>query len=104
MFDAFQQYLNKAASEYNFTRQFRAVQICQEFRSLSKTLLSPEASSQSFPKSYNGKTLTIGVTNSACAQQIAMRKHEIIEAINKKYGAKTVQNIKVEMSEGLPEA
>lgn len=104
MFDSFQKYLNKAAAEYNFTRQLQAVQICQEFRSLSKTLLSAEASAQAFPKSFDGKTLTVGVLNSASAQQVAIQKHQILEAINLKFGPRALQNIRVEMVDRLPEA
>jgi predicted nucleic acid-binding Zn ribbon protein len=98
MFDAFQKFLPKAAAEYNFSKQLQAVQICQEFRSLSSKIFPPEASTQAFPKSYDGRTLTIGVVNSAWAQQIAMQKQQILEAINKKYGPKTIQNIKIEMT------
>ncbi len=102
MFHEFQKFLPKAAAEYNFTKGLEAVKVCQEFRSLSKTLLSPEAQEQIFPKSYDGKTLTVGVLNSAASQQIAMQKHQILEAINKKYGSKTLQNIKIEMTDKLP--
>ncbi len=104
MFDAFQKFIPKAAAEYNFTRQLQAVKVCQEFRSLSKTMLPEEAAAQAFPKSYDGKTLTVGVLNSAWAQQIAMQKHQILEAINKKFGPKTLRNIKIEMTDKPPEA
>lgn len=103
MYQPFQKFLQKAAAEYNVTKQIKAAQICQEFRSLSKTLLPAEAADQAFPKSYDGKTLTIGVVNSAWAQQIAMQKHQFLEAINKKHGEKTLQNIKIELSEKVPE-
>jgi|GEM_PF-748042 len=102
MYDAFQKFIAKAAAEYGITKQLQAAKICHEFRSLSKTLLPADAEKQSFPKSYDGKTLTVGVLNSAWGQQIAMHKHEILEAINKKYGSKTLQNIKVEMTDHLP--
>lgn len=102
MFHEFQKFLPKAAAEYNFTRQLEAVKICQEFRSLSKNLLSPEAAGQTFPKSFDGKTLTVGVLNSACAQQVAMLKHRFLEGIHKKYGSKALQNIKIEMTDRLP--
>lgn len=102
MFHAFQKFLPKAAAEYNFTKQLEAVKICQEFRSLSKNLLPLEAAEQTFPKSFDGKTLTVGVLNSACAQQVAMLKHQILEGINKKYGSKALQNIKIEMTDKLP--
>ena len=102
MFHPFQKFLPKAAAEYNFTKQLKAVKICQEFRSLSKQLLPKEAESQTFPKSYDEGVLTVGVLNSACAQQIAMQKHQFQEAINQKYGSKTLQNIKIEMTDKLP--
>jgi len=103
MFDAFQKFIPKAAAEYNFTKQLEAVKVCQEFRSLSKTLLPEEAETQTFPKSYDGKTLTVGVLNSAWGQQIAMQKHTFLEAINKKFGSETLRNIKIEMTDKLPE-
>lgn len=91
MYDAFQKFLPKAAAEYNFTKQMKAAQVCQEFRSLSKT---PET----FPH-YDGKTLIVGVLNSAAAQELSQQKHEILAAINHKFGPKTLQNIKVRVSE-----
>ena len=103
MFDPFQKFLAKAAAEYNITRQLKAAQICQEFRSLSKTLLPAEANSQTFPKFFKEGTLTVGVANSAAAQQLTMQKHQILEALNKKFGSKTLQNIKVQVSEKPPE-
>ena len=102
MFHPFQKFLPKAAAEYDFTKQMQAIKVCQEFRSLSEKLLPKDAESQTFPKSYDGKTLTVGVLNSAWGQQISMQKHQFQEAINQKFGTKTLQNIKVEMTEKLP--
>lgn len=104
MFDAFQKFIPKAAAEYNVTKQLQAAHVCQEFRSLSKTIFPAEIADQAFPKSYDGKTLTVGVVNSAWAQQVAMQKHQILEAINKKFGPKTLLNVKIEMTEKSPEA
>jgi predicted nucleic acid-binding Zn ribbon protein len=103
MFHEFQKFLPKAAAEYNFTKQLQAVQVCQEFRTLSKKIFPPEASTQTFPVSYDGKTLTVGVLNSAWAQQIAMQKHQILEAINLKYGPQTLQNVRIEMTDHFPD-
>ena len=102
MYQPFQKFLPKAAAEYNFTKQLAAVKVCQEFRSLSKKLLPPQAETQTFPKSYEAGVLTVGVLNSSWGQQIAMQKHLILEAINQKYGPKTLQNIKIEMTDKLP--
>ena len=102
MYQPFQNYLNRAAAEYNFTRQIQAAQVCHEFRSLSKTLLPAAAADLTFPISYEWKNLTVGVMNSSCAQQIAMQKHQIIESINEKFGPETVKNIKVEITSHSP--
>lgn len=99
MFDAFQKFLPKAAAEYNFTKQMKAAEVCQEFRSLSKKLLSPEAQEQTFPRHYQDGTLTVGAINSAAAEQLSQQKHLLLEAINKKFGPKTLQKIKVQVSE-----
>jgi predicted nucleic acid-binding Zn ribbon protein len=98
MYQPFQNYLNRAAAEYNFTRQIQAAQVCHEFRSLSKTMLPAAAADSSFPISYEGKILTVGAMNSACAQSIAMQKYQIIESMNEKFGPETVKNIKVEIT------
>ena len=98
MYQPFQNYLNKAAAEYNITRQLQAAQVCHEFRSLSKTMLPAAAADSAFPISYEGKTLTVGAMNSACAQSVAMQKHQIIESINEKFGPETVKNLKVEIT------
>lgn len=99
MFDEFQKFLPKAAAHYNISKELKAAQVCQEFRSLSKTLLNEATREQTFARSYDGKTLTVGALNSAAAQQLAMQQHHILEAINHKFGPKTLQKIKVQVSE-----
>ena len=104
MYEPFQKFLLKAAASYNMTRQMEAAKICQEYRRVARSILPADAQVQTFPKSYDRKTLTVGVFDSAWAQQLAMQKHSILEAINRKYGADTVKNLKIEMSEKLSDA
>ena len=97
MFDAFQKFLPKAASQYGFTKQLQAVQICQEYRNLAPTLLPTGVLDETYPQSYQRQTLTIGVLNSTWANQVMMQKHRIIAAINKKFGPTTVKDLRITM-------
>lgn len=99
MFSSFQNFLPKAAAKYGFQKQFKAIEICQEYRRIAKGLLPEKSDEETFPKSYDHNTLTIGVINSSWAQQLMMQKHKIIEEINKKYGVNTVKNLKIQMAE-----
>ena len=99
MFDPFQNQILQAAGKYGFTQQFKAIQICQEYRNLAPTLLPKGALEQTRPKSYTKQTLVIGVQNSMWAEQLMMQKHRILEAINHKFGPGTVKNIRIEMVE-----
>lgn len=99
MFDSFQKYLPKAAAHYGIQKELKAMQICQEYRRIAQGLFPKQNTEETSPKSYNHNTLTIGVTSSAWAQQLMMQKHKILEEINKKYGATTLKDIKIEMVE-----
>jgi hypothetical protein len=104
MFDPIQKLLPKAAAQYNFSQQLQAIKICEEYRRIARKILPPEAAGQAFPKSYSRNTLTIGVLNSVLAHQVAIQKHLIMEEINGKYGMNTVKNLKIEMTEKLPDS
>ncbi len=93
MYTPFQKFLPKAAGKYNFTRQLKAIEICQEYRKIAPLLFSPTVLEHSFPKSYENHVLTIGVYDSLWAGQLAMQKHLIQAAINEKFGADAVSKI-----------
>ena len=63
------------------------------------TLFPKATEEQTFPKSYENNILTIGVYNSMSAQQITMKKHLLMESINKKFGPNTVKKISISMCE-----
>lgn len=99
MFEPLQNFLPKAAQEYKFTRQFKAIQICQEYRNIIEKIFSKEALKQTIPKAYQNQILTINVYNSVWAQQITMHKHRILEEINLKFGPKTLKKIHIVLAE-----
>ncbi len=98
MFFSFQNFLPKAAANYKFTQQFKAIQICQEYRKIALDLFKSNQD-QTFPLAFEEATLTIGVTNSAWSQHLTMHKQTIIDEINKKYGQGTLKNVKIKHSE-----
>jgi hypothetical protein len=97
MFDKLQNLVPAAAVKYGFSRQFRAIQICQEYRNLAPKLLPKGALEHSSPQSYKDSVLTIAVYNSLWAEQITMKKHLFLEALNQKFGPHTIKNIRVKI-------
>jgi len=94
--------LPKAAGKYNFAETLKAIEVCQEYRNISKELMSEEAIKGTFPKSYKDQTLTIGALSSAHAQQVQMNKSRIHKSLTKKFGENSIKNIKIEITERLP--
>lgn len=99
MWDSFQNLLAGAAGKYNFRQTLKAIEVCREFRSLASKMIRPDASKNIFPKNFQDQTLTIGVYNSAWAQQLQLKKHLIQQELNKKFGKDSIQNLRIEMSE-----
>ncbi|MCC7196829.1 DUF721 domain-containing protein [Candidatus Peregrinibacteria bacterium] len=88
-----------AAKKYNFTRTLKAIEICQQFRSLSKNILPPNFEKHADARSFEEGTLTIEVYNSGWSQQVQMNKHKIQEAMNQKFGQEIIKNIRIKMAE-----
>ena len=102
MWDSIQNLVPKVAGKYSFTRTLKAIEVCQEYRSLAPRLLKTDALNHTFAKSYEKNVLTIGVLNSVWAQKVQMNRHLIQDEINKKYGPRVIANIRIEMAETLP--
>ncbi len=100
--DSLQNILPKVAGKFNFKKTLDAIEVCQEYRNQAQKILPAESLKSTFPKSYENETLTIGVLNSAWAQQLLMHKHRIQQGINKKFGENTVKNVRIEMNQNLP--
>ncbi len=98
MWDQLQNILPQVTGKYNFTITLKAIQICQEYRKVAEELLPKDVLKNTFPKSYEDNTLTIGVYNSAWAQQVQMYKHTIQQKINEKFGPVAIKNIKIKVS------
>lgn len=102
MWTNLQDLIPKAAGKYNFTSTLKSIEICQEYRKIAQKLLPKEALKSSFPKSFKNQILTIGTINSVWADQINRNKHRIHQSLQKKFGEKTIQKIRIQMCEEMP--
>ena len=82
--------LNKAG----ITKQVEAAQICDTYH---KVLVDTDIDEKALEKSqairYKYKVLTVAVIGSGWAQELQMRRHLIIEGINKEIGRPVVHRI-----------
>jgi len=99
MWDSLQKILPGVAAKFHIKKTLDSIEVCREYRRLAETMLPGESARNTFPKSYSEKTLTIGALNSAWAQQLHMHSHRIQKALNQKFGEKTVQKVRIEISE-----
>lgn len=102
MFVSLQKILPKAIAKLKFTRQARAALVCEKYRKLAPQIIHPEALNHTSPKFLKGKTLTVGVENSAWTGQIAANKEKLLKELNKALGKKEITNIKTTVLEKMP--
>ncbi len=99
MFDPLQKFLPFAAQKYGFSRQLKAIEICHEYERLARKILPVKGEKETRAKSYDKRTLTINVSNSAWAQEVQIRKHEIKSFLNEKFQANIIEKIKIELAD-----
>lgn len=94
MFTPIQQIIPKTAATFGMKHQLEAALICEKYRKLAPRLVHTNALEHTAPISYRGKTLTIGVANSAWAQQVTDKANLLLQEINKELGSSGVAKIK----------
>ena len=99
MFEPFQQFVRKAANQYNMGRQMDAAKVCHDFRALIPELFGDnEALKENIkPASFKEKVLVINVTSPGWAQEVIIRKPKIIEEMNKKAGKEVIKNLRTQL-------
>lgn len=101
MFTPIQKIIPHAAASLGIRREIEAALICEKYRKLAPLHVHTDALRHTLPKFYRSKTLTIGVENSAWAQQVVTHKKELLEAINTSLGKPLVQNLKTTLVESI---
>ena len=101
MFIPIQKILPKSITRLGLTRETKAALVCEIYRKLAPQLVHPEALKHTSPKFLKGNVLTIGVENSAWAQQIATQKIVLLKTLNKALGKNPITNIKTRMMDKI---
>lgn len=102
MWTPLQNLIPKVAGRHSFAKTLKAIEVCQEYRSLAPKIVHKEALQNTYPKSYDNNVLTIGATSPSWAQKVQMANHILREELAKKYGEQTVKKIRVVVTETLP--
>lgn len=97
-FEPIQNFFPGAIQNLGLQKTFTAIQICHKFQDLLPKLFTlKEAQKNISAKSYKNKTLNIGVSSSLWAQEVSMRKEEIIRELNAEFGRGVIAKIKTEL-------
>lgn len=99
MFEPFQKFIARAATQYGVSTEIKAAQICQDFRSLMPKIFGDnnEAELHIQPAFYRNFTLVISTESPAWSQEVIMRKTKIIEEMNKKAGREIIKNLRTQL-------
>ncbi len=100
MFEPIQKFFPDAAKSFGLTRTILSAQVCRKFDvAVPRFFKIPEAASAISAKSYSNKTLNIAVASPLWAQEVAMRKEEIIRELNAEFGAETIKKLKTTLNQ-----
>ncbi len=102
MFTPIQQIIPKTAATLGMKRQLEAALVCEKYRKLAPRLVHTNALEYTSPISYRGKTLLIGVANSAWAQQVVDRAKDLLKEINRDLNTAKVAKIKTTCAPRAP--
>jgi hypothetical protein len=98
-FDPIQNFFPAAAQNLGFSKTFTSIQICHGFQKiLPKMVSTPESILNISAKSYSEKTLTVAVSSPLWAQEVTMRKEEIIRQMNADFGDEVIKKLKIELT------
>ncbi len=98
-FTPFQKYFQKAAANYGMNKQIEAAEICHKFRKILPAIFENfDAIEEKITAGFYDKSnLTINVESPAWAQEVIMRKEQIIAEMNSQFGKEVIRNLKTQI-------
>ncbi len=99
MFEPFTNYFTRAANRYGIAKEINAIKVCQDFKKLiPKIFKSKESAEEHISAAYfKNNVLVVNVDNSAWAQEVIMRKTEIIKEMNNEIGKEIIKNLRTKL-------
>lgn len=100
-FEPIQNFFEGTISGFGMRKTIGAAQVVHKFNTqvLEKLFTAVEAGSNIRAKSFVNKTLKIEVSSSLWAQEVFMRKQQIIREMNAEFGEETINKIKTELTQ-----
>lgn len=104
MFEPFQDLVYRAANKLGVGTEVKAAKVCQDFRTLVPILFEGKETPEVYvtPAYFKNSILVINVENPGWSQEVAIRKHKIIEEMNKKAGQEIIKNLRTQLSQKNP--
>lgn len=99
MFEPFQKFITRAANHYGIGTEVQAAKICQSFRQLIPDLFNGKENPENniAPAYFKNSILVINVENPAWSQEVIIRKHKIIDAMNERAGKEVIKNLRTQL-------
>lgn len=99
MFEPFQKFFKIAANHYGVEKELTAAKICNDFRIILPVIFAEKEDPDNYikPAYYKDHTLVVKVSSPAWAQEVIMRKPQIIDELNKKSGRPVIKNLRTKL-------
>ncbi len=96
MFEPFQKFVTRAAKSYGVATEVESSKVCQDCRGvMAKIFADKEGAEQHIePGHFKKNVLVIDVENPGWAQEVIMRKPQIIKEMNAKAGKEIIKNLR----------
>jgi predicted nucleic acid-binding Zn ribbon protein len=99
MFEPFQKFMTKAANRYGVGKEIQAIEVCHNFSQFVPVLFHDKETPEKYikPAYFKKDILVIEVESPAWAQEIIMRKPQIIDEMNKKAGRQIIKSLRTQL-------
>jgi len=87
--------LAKRIQQSGLSQQVKTSIIIEKFKKVSKLIFGTKISQKIKPLYIKNKVLTVACLSSVVAQEINLRKNEILENIQQNLGEETIKDIKI---------
>lgn len=99
MFEPFQKFVIPAAHRYGVSKELKASHMCRIFREIISEIFPNLENPEEFisPASFHETYILINVSGPGFAQEIMMKKNDIIKKFNEKAGKEILQTLRTQI-------
>jgi hypothetical protein len=103
MFEPLQNFIIPASNRFGISKELKASYMCKIFRDIVPLVFPniPEIENHISPHSFNETYIVVNVSGPGFAQEIMMKKNEIIRTFNKKAGKNILKNLRTQIKNNI---